>query len=192
MTSNWDLLMTTFISRTFLVNIFCAKSYHQYQLSLQLKTRKAKKNRQNEWRHYWYNLWSKQFHDFFRPFFKKKYFSAKIVIYLKSNLFFKIRKKKKSSKRFLPMTSFNFPNFLPEMWTSLIQFFIILWICRHFWRSGIMTIQTILLICVIRSEPTSSIPNACRVSLNSTWDQNDQAEQLDHDHVWSKSQKRLI
>ena len=89
------------------------------------------------------------------------------------------------------MTSFNFPNFLPEMWTSLIQFFIILWICRHFWRSGIMTIQTVLLICVIRSEPTSSIPNACRVSLNSTWDQNDQAEQLNHDHVWSKSQKRL-
>ena len=39
------------------------------------------------------------------------YFSAKIVIYLKSNLFFKIRKKKKSSKRFLSMIRFNFPNF---------------------------------------------------------------------------------
>ena len=110
----------------------------------------------------------------------------------KIQFIFQNSKEKKSSKRFLPMTSFNFPNFLPEMWTSLIQFFIILWICRHFWRSGIMTIQTVLLICVIRSEPTSSIPNACRVSLNSTWDQNDQAEQLDHDHVWSKSQKRLI
>ena len=155
--------MTTFISRTFLVNIFCAKSYHQYQLSLQLKTRKAKKKivKTNDviicitYDRYNFTIFS-------------PYFSAKIVIYLKSNLFFKIRKKKKSSKRFLPMTSFNFPNFLPEMWTSLIQFFIILWICRHFWRSGIMTIQTILLICVIRSEPTSSIPNACRVSLNST------------------------
>ena len=81
--------------------------------------------------------------------------------------------------------------FLPEMWTSLVQFFIIRRIFRSPRRSGIMTIQTIFLICVIRSEPTSPIPNASRVSLNSTWDQNQAEQPKWHDHVCLKSQKRL-
>ena len=109
----------------------------------------------------------------------------------------KKKSRKKSSKRMtshwvLPLTPFNFPIFfLPEMWTSLVQFFIIRRIFRSPRRSGIMTIQTIFLICVIRSEPTSPIPNACRVSLNSTWDQNQAEQPKWHDHVCLKSQKRL-